>query len=151
MSGDDTTVVVDAPVPFGIDAESGCPLPALQTGDLAALASIATVRPYETVLERRADPGMEGHFGVLGELDPMALDETGWGVIIASDIPGNVKDGLEPLLARRRDQAGHLFKLFEGPDAPRPGESVAKWLGRHGASMQSAISLHGDQASSVHG
>ena len=36
-----------------------------------------------------------------------------------------------------------LFKVFEGGDAPAPGESAAAWLARHGSSLNIVDPHHG--------
>ncbi|MCB0085823.1 MAG: hypothetical protein KDE47_33010, partial [Caldilineaceae bacterium] len=43
-----------------------------------------------------------------------------------------VKDALKPLLDLRKEQAGDYFRIYEGVDALRPGESKSDFLVRHG-------------------
>jgi hypothetical protein len=57
------------------------------------------------------------------------LSEMGWGVIFARDTPASVRTALRPLLARREDQAGRLFKVFDFDTA---SDTFQKWLARHG-------------------
>jgi hypothetical protein len=73
--------------------------------------------------------------GVKEGVDPERLDSAGWGIIFAHadrDRLLALKEALGPLLDRRREQAGTLFKEFSGVDALRPGETKTGFLARHG-------------------
>jgi hypothetical protein len=75
----------------------------------------------------------QDHFGVKAGVDPKDLGQTGWGVIFAHDADAAVKEALGPLLELRQEQAGDYFRIYEGGDGYRPGESKSKFLARHGA------------------
>lgn len=69
------------------------------------------------------DPG----FGQLRPTEIMVeLAEVGWGVIFASDTPEAIKAALQPLLARRQQQAGDYFKSW----AYQPGQTWTDFLSR---------------------
>jgi hypothetical protein len=55
--------------------------------------------------------------------------------VFARDCDPSVRLGLQPLIELRKKQAGDLFKLFEGPSAPAPGEPAVKWINRNGATL----------------
>jgi hypothetical protein len=86
-------------------------------------------------LKRRAEMESERCLGVVDGVDPTKIAEAGWGVIFPADgdgrfVPG-VKAALQPLLDLRREQAGKFFRIYEGVDALRPGESKVDFLVRH--------------------
>lgn len=70
--------------------------------------------------------------GVKEGVDPLKLDQAGWGIIFTHDAEPAIQEALTELLALRRAQAGPYFRLYEGPDGYRPGESKANFLARHG-------------------
>jgi hypothetical protein len=72
------------------------------------------------------------HLGVREGVDPKRLDQTGWGILFASDADPAVKEALTPLLQLRTRQAGERFRVYTGADGHRPGESKSAWLARHG-------------------
>jgi hypothetical protein len=84
----------------------------------------------------------EAVFGVTFGVDPMKLEEAGWGVIFAHDADPGIREALAPLLDRRRSQAAakkeHFYKECVGPAAYRPGETRNKFLTRHGAGFDAA-------------
>ena len=87
-------------------------------------------------LQFRVQWETEEHLGVVEGVDPTKIEESGWGVIFPADrdgvfVPG-VKDALKPLLDLRKEQAGDFFRIYEGVEALRPGESKMDFLVRHG-------------------
>jgi hypothetical protein len=67
----------------------------------------------------------EGH-------DPKNLAEAGWGIVFSYDADPSIKEALSELIELRRKQAGAYFKIYEGSDGYRLGESKAKFLQRIG-------------------
>lgn len=65
------------------------------------------------------------------------LDETGWGVIFHQDASSELKTALKELLDLRQAQAGAkrpvFFRVFDGPNGYRPGETAEQFLRRNGA------------------
>jgi hypothetical protein len=92
-----------------------------------------TIRPV--VLEPEPAPEPEQPTVV----HPFArLADAGWGVIFPYEGPDAeprvpaIEEALQPLLDRRRAQAGEHFRTFAGPDGYRPGETALAFLTRHG-------------------
>lgn len=78
-----------------------------------------------------------GRLGVVPWVDPLKLDEAGWGVIFPADMADArlavIKAALQPLLDLRKGQAGGRYAIFEGGKGFRPGEDARAFLGRFGA------------------
>lgn len=82
----------------------------------------------------------DAHLGVEEGLDATRLDETGWGVLFASDDGDmeKIRDALSDLLKVRYWQArgaydeGGLYREFVGENGLRPGEGKGAFLARHG-------------------
>lgn len=71
--------------------------------------------------------------GVREGVDPLKLEEAGWGIIFPAGAAPAIKEALKPLIDLRREQAGAHFRLYEGADGYRHGESKTEFLSRHGA------------------
>ncbi|PYC29723.1 C25 family cysteine peptidase [Pseudomonas protegens] len=117
---------------FGIHADTGLPLtcefPMSVNGQLSneAFAQRAAGAPYSN----------NDEWAVTAGFDLEKLDEVGWGLIFAFDVdPTPYLEQLEPLLALRKEQAGARFRIFCGPEGPRPDESANNWLNRHGTAL----------------
>ncbi len=82
----------------------------------------------------------EAHLGVEEGLDATRLDETGWGILFASNDSDTekIRDALSDLLKLRYWQArgtydeGGLYREFSSVDGLQPGESKGAFLARHG-------------------
>lgn len=72
------------------------------------------------------------HLGVLTGIDAKKIEEVGWGIILAKNLSPEIIEKLNPLLGKRGQQAGSLFKKFYGNDGPEQGESKSRFLARHG-------------------
>lgn len=83
-------------------------------------------------LQFRHRQATEHHLGVKEGVDPTDLAQAGWGAICPYGADPAVLEALEPLLRLRRTQAGDYFRLFDGSDGYRPGESKNHFLARHG-------------------
>ncbi|NKY41102.1 hypothetical protein, partial [Cellulomonas septica] len=105
--GPDDLLVVD-----GLDVATGTYLtPPTALGDLAAALRDAPVPGGgdERRLRRRSQAD-ERHLGVTVGFDAEDLASVGWGIVTAPDVDTAVLAALEPLLARRRQQAGDRFR-----------------------------------------
>lgn len=81
-------------------------------------------------LQRKRAPGS---FPIKPPNDPTKLSDAGWAVIFSakdSNAPA-IKAALQELLDLRKSQAGDRFKIFDGPNGYRPGETKAKFCERH--------------------
>lgn len=61
------------------------------------------------------------------EVDRARLDEAGWGVVLGSDVTGEQREALRPLLDLRRAQAGGLYREI---DWVRADDSARRFLER---------------------
>ena len=68
-------------------------------------------------------------YGLPADVNPIKIEEAGWGVVFPAGTPDAVRDALRPLLALRTQQAGVLYKELDW----RQGEGRESWLARFGA------------------
>ena len=132
-----TTDGVRIPVPLGIDAETGRLLDGLDAYTASELAlNCRDQSVSKSSLAAKAD-SEEAHFGVLGDVDPGDLSQSGWAVMFSSSADQSIHEALQPLLDRRKDQTGggNLFRIFEGPTGYQPGDSASAWLARRNVRM----------------
>lgn len=117
---------------FGIDAETGRPLPDPDPADFAAGARSAEADA--AAAQKRAGAV---HFGAVVEVNEEDLADTGWGLVFADDDPeaDAIEAALTPLLERRRGEAGERYRVFKGADGVRAGEATETWLERHGVGL----------------
>jgi hypothetical protein len=135
MAGTEGATDDAMPVPIGIFADRGVPLPGLNSSDMTALIA-REQNPSDAERASQAREAAITDFALTGELDPADLAQAGWGVIFQAGVDNKAfKDALKPLLDRRREQAGGLFKVFENEDGYRSGERAVDWLERHGSSL----------------
>lgn len=124
----------DAPIPFGIRADTGLPLNGLTDEAIQALLGRETKSTPETLaLSNRGDPA-NITFATEGGIDAGDLAQAGWGVIYAPDVSQSIKDALQPLLDHRKAQA-QPFKIFDGPEGYRAGDTANDWLKRRNVRM----------------
>ena len=90
----------DRPIPFGVSAETGRPLPGLSDATLSGLEQIEAGRSEEHALA--AQKGLaHADFGVTDVDDANNLGETGWGIVFAETAAPDVELALAPLLEHR--------------------------------------------------
>ncbi|HEX4964688.1 MAG TPA: hypothetical protein VF173_28005 [Thermoanaerobaculia bacterium] len=110
--------------PDGLDGSTGDYLhPGLSLPDLAAAFQDP---PPE---KRQANKGRLPRERV----DPLNLASAGWAVVFPQGGDPRVREALKPLLDRRREQAGELFREYAGEDGYQPGERALDFLVRHRA------------------
>lgn len=123
----------------GIDATSGdYLLPAMSA---EAVGKLALGERWDKVhlkeLSRRIQKKQERTLALKAGLDPLRLEEAGWGVIFPAwwddRLQSAVQEALSELLDRRKEQAGPLYREFRGEHGYQPGESKDEFLTRHGA------------------
>lgn len=102
----------------GIDGSTGRYLPGPESREILNLRpplSPAQLREYRWWVERHGidDPNR----APVQDVDPKSIASSGWGVIFAPDIRPEIQEALQPLLNRRRNQAGPFFKSYTyGPN-----------------------------------
>lgn len=122
---------VELPLPLGVSAESGQPLPEASIEALKAALHESAAAPEAKALEARAHPPEEAAFAAVGEVDPQDLAQTGWAILFGPGIDPKIKQALQPLLdLRKADVGGTLYKEFEGDDGYRNGDTALSWLKR---------------------
>ncbi len=120
----------DEPLYFnGIDGTTGSYDVPPMTGEALA-AIIQGESPPENLGE--LDQKRDAAYPIKPPNDPARLDEAGWAVVFPAAADAVVKEALWELLELRREQAGDRFKIYEGNDGYRPGETKAEFLDRHG-------------------
>jgi hypothetical protein len=66
--------------------------------------------------------------------DPADISQAGWGIIFPTVMPNEEREGIKKalgeLLNLRREQAGSLFKIYEGSNGYCPGDTKSKFLQR---------------------
>ncbi len=118
----------------GINGESGMlDLPPMTGQELAGFIQGQNPPANLNELRNRYRQATTKTLGVKEGVNPLKLEESGWGVIFAHDADPAVKAALKELIDLRRAQAGPYFKIYEGGDGYRPGESKTDFLARHGA------------------
>ena len=83
------------------------------------------------------------HLGLIEGLDPKDLAQAGWGLIFPASMDAQhkdaIKDAFKPLLDLRREQAGDLFRIYEGGDGYRPKETASQFVPRYGARVSDPV------------
>jgi hypothetical protein len=128
----------DGPMPasFGVSAATGMPLPPVDDPSLRArFQAESGPDPVRDVLEERITTGVSAKALASFLGDPGNLEIAHWGLVLGRGTPPAVKAALQKLIDHRRAEAGGAVKIFEGNDAPAPGERVSDWLARHGTAL----------------
>lgn len=82
-------------------------------------------------LKHRKQREESTHYGLAEGFDPKSLADAGWGIVFAHDADPAVKEALSDLIELRKGQAGERFRLYEGADGYRPGETKLDFIARH--------------------
>ncbi|HEY2293404.1 MAG TPA: hypothetical protein VGM86_22100, partial [Thermoanaerobaculia bacterium] len=99
--------------PDGLDGATGEYLhPGLSLADLAA--ALQGPVPQRRPAEPRRAPRES--------VDPLRLASAGWAVVFPQAGDPAVREALKPLLDRRREQAGELYRELTGEEGYRPEE-----------------------------
>jgi hypothetical protein len=129
----------------GVDVDSGeYLLPPMPPRDFAQLV-VGLPRDAETkarinMLKAWLASRQQSHLGVIADVDPCNVAETGWGVIFPYGSDPRIREALGPLLNLRRKQAteqGDYYREYVNENAFRPNDSATSWLARQGASATS--------------
>jgi hypothetical protein len=115
-------------------ADGGYLLPPLVPRDLAAI--VLGERHDRAHLQELADRIAVIHtLGPKEGVDPKDLAQSGWGIAFAAqdaDRTPALLEALDELVSLRRQQAGPLFRIYQGADGVQPGESKSQFFARHG-------------------
>ncbi len=113
-------------------ATGGYDLPPMTGEELAAFIQGERAPENLAELRYRYELSTQRHLGLREGVNPLRIEETGWGVIFAHGADPAIQEALAPLLDWRRGQAGDLYRAFIGELAYRLGESKQQFLTRHG-------------------
>ncbi|HHB91437.1 MAG TPA: hypothetical protein ENK60_09040 [Anaerolineae bacterium] len=117
----------------GVNAVTGdYSLPPMTPDRLAAFITGQTAIENLEELRQLRKRATQRVLGVVEGIDATDLAQAGWGVIFPADADPAIQEALQPLLDWRRAQAGDLFRMYQGPDGLRPGESRLAFMMRHG-------------------
>lgn len=133
----------------GFDGDSGKYLmPPLPLEDVLLLAGQPPTDKahLQNLLTYYKEFHQKQHLGPAFGVDPLKLEQAGWGVIMAENDPAGaeIKAALQPLLDLRHNQAGNHYReyLFQN------GDSKATFLGRNNAAASGpANPIRNDQPS----
>jgi hypothetical protein len=99
----------------------------------AAAVALASGRPAESALSTwfRAVASVfkRPKLGLPMDVDPTNVSRAGWALVLPAGAPPELKAAVQPLIDRRKSVVPpDRCKVFEH----RPGETMKKWLARHG-------------------
>lgn len=91
---------------------------------------------HSMALLRLRESWSKDRLGVRYGINPLELDEAGWGIIFPAEYDAAtlaaLKAALAPLLKLRKQQAGEVYKEFSGAKTGyRRDDTYAKWLARN--------------------
>jgi hypothetical protein len=119
---------------YGLNGSTGAyldePLTPLEVAD-AAREQVEKQSEAEVRVLRTRVAAQEPSYGAALGVDVRELGESGWGVIFALDADPGIKDALQPLLNHRQEDAGDLFKVYEGDNGYLPGDTWESFRLRH--------------------
>jgi hypothetical protein len=130
QEGSGLTAVPDLmPVPFGVVAETGETRFPLTEEDLGRITG------DRDEVKSRAKP--DKTLALVPTVDANDLADAGWGIVFASNIDPAITKKLETLIEHRCKQATgpQRFKIYEGNEGVKPGQSATDWLDRRGVGL----------------
>ncbi|MGQ0678623.1 MAG: hypothetical protein ACT4OM_03015 [Actinomycetota bacterium] len=107
-----------------------------------ALAGGPANEEREAAARQRVEDLGNGLMKVISGVDDSRVDQAGWGIVF-SGRPAHavavkaMRKHLEPLIEHRKQQAGGLFRIYEGKKGIGE-ESATQWMARHGVGAGSA-------------
>ena len=116
----------------GIDGLTGA---CSKEPDLETLIAKIRAQPRDQWITTVGQSSVDNPYRALArDLDPDELAQAGWGLVLAPEDPNaaQIREALSPLLAKREEQAGQNFRIFEPEDTPWPDETEREWRQRHG-------------------
>jgi hypothetical protein len=123
--------------PNGISADTGLPVEFTSTEQAASIALQSHLGPTETRAYREKASGQyKAKLGPVYGVDPQDLRQAGWGVLFGAETPDWAKDELKPLIEFRQHQTNGSFKVFDGENGYKIGQSCSEWLAEQGASLR---------------
>jgi hypothetical protein len=134
------------PMSLGIMADSGAPLAPIGAQALNVLAGHPAESAVQSEsIQKKAADAKQDHLGVQDGIDPEAMHEAGWAILYGRGVSQEIKDALRPLIDHRRAQVNNdtIFKIFEGDDTYKPGDTASDWLKRKRIRMTDVVPLKG--------
>lgn len=128
----------------GIDVTTGKPMvPALTTHQVVQLARGQRLNKNDFHLQdlqnkkqQIQDEANPLHLGTAEHVDPLKLEESGWGIIFAENADPAIYEALTELREHRQRQATRnnerFYREFRGNAGYRKGDSKREFLERHG-------------------
>jgi len=115
----------ELPLPMGIMAASGSLLAKLDP------AALAVIDQDEGGVQARGQ-AENTDFLAVADVDPNDLTQAGWAILFPQGQDPAVRAALEPLIEHRRRQVNDstLFRIFDGVQSYRPGDTARSWLER---------------------
>lgn len=122
------------PIPMGVVAETGETRPEFTDNSLHLIAPA----PAAALARDANQPDLDTDAGVT---DPMDLTQTGWCAVFAADADPTIKASLKPLLDLRASQVNDntLFRIFEGSQGVRKGQSADSWAMTKGIGLNAPV------------
>jgi hypothetical protein len=135
MTTDSPATGPDLLVFNGVDGASGQYLvPPMYPNDISDVArGIVVDESQARELRWWQQRSIEASFGPKEGVDPLKLEEAGWGVIFAFEADPSIRAALAPLLEHRRRSAARTNETYYRELVYRPGESKQQFLARYGA------------------
>lgn len=130
-----TAPLSDTLLCLGVSAQTGRPLSSPSDAAIDALLGLRGETASDSLAAATRGASATRAFAAEGDVDPNELTEAGWGVIFAPEAGEDIKAALQPLLERRQQQAGRLFRVFEGDRGVRVDETAQAWLQRQGVRL----------------
>lgn len=114
-----------APLPFCVRKSTGEPMAGADTAGIARHLTAETVAPVRRAAGSKV-------LALAPGIDAADLGQAGWGVLFAASVPADIRAALRPLLEHRAEQAGALYRCFDGVRCCGPDESARRWVAENG-------------------
>lgn len=118
----------------GINGDSGeYTLPPMTDGELSGFIKGENRPENLAELRARYKSAKTTNRGAKAGVNPLKLEEAGWGVIFAHQADPAIRAALQELLDWRRAQAGDRFHIYADDECFHPDDTKNSFLSRYGA------------------